>query len=756
MGTMECILRRRIEKSNVKEKYMVEKLVADLQSKFPEYNRVRNFSKRVQDILDYSETPPPRKKIKRKKDEAVDGDDDKEDRMCRREAAEHIGRSQKKDGNLCPPSSTCSQERGTSFSTTSDEEFVEPEFDMMKSLLRSSYSSYSKQHVDAEVVNSNTKENKNFFDLDGGSSKLENTVNGQGFVQQEEDRVMLKTKGKYDDDGPRFKDLGGIEAILDELLKEVIFPFIHPQVTRSLGVRPDRGILLYGPPGCGKTKLAHAIANETGVPFYHISSTEVVSGVSGASEEYIRDLFSKAHRTAPSIVFIDEIDAIASKRENLEREMERRIVTQLLTCMDAEPYSRTSGQKSGYVLVIGATNRPEALDPAVRRSGRFDREINLRIPNEKGRAQILSVVTSRSKHEGDIDLEELARSTPGFVGADLASLANTAGILSMKRAADARETEMSEEAKVEGNKDWLTRPWTSEEIERLSITMTDYREAAEKMQPSLTRQGFSTPLNVRWEDVGGLDLLRTEFERYIINRIKHPQEYEEFGVDMEIGVLLYGPPGCGKTLIAMALAKEAGANFIHIKGPEILNKYVGESEKKIQEIFTNAQRCAPCIIFFDEVDALTTKRGEEGGLVVERLLNQLLVELDGAGQRRGVFVIGATNRFGKHIHVPLPGAEERYLILKALARKKPIAKDVDLAVIARRNDCENLSGADLAAVLNEAATTALEEKWLLGPGSHASIIKERHIDQALKKICPSVSAKQKSYYEGFSQSFGAE
>ncbi|PIA57981.1 hypothetical protein AQUCO_00500127v1 [Aquilegia coerulea] len=384
-----------------------------------------------------------------------------------------------------------------------------------------------------------------------------------------------------------FKDFGGMEDILENLKVDVIIPFYRPELFRSLNSKgkPISGILLHGPPGCGKTKLANAIANEAGVPFYQISATDVVSGVSGASEEKIRDLFSKAYRTAPSVVFIDEIDAIASKRENLNKGMERRIVTQLMTCMDEshqntgladiESDSGTSDRNPAYVLVIGATNRLDDIDSALRRPGRFCREICLRVPDEEARRHILSVLTSNCRLEGAIDHDKLARFTPGFVGADLAALVNEAGI--------------------------LARPLLPEKMENYGITMADFEKAATAIQPSSRREGFAEIPDVKWEDIGGYDSLRKEFENSIVNRIRYREINEKFGVNSEVGILLYGPPGCGKTLIAKAVANEATANFIHIKGLEILNKYVGESESQIRTIFSRAQTCAPCIIFFDEV-----------------------------------------------------------------------------------------------------------------------------------------------------------
>ncbi|KAK9150317.1 hypothetical protein Syun_008626 [Stephania yunnanensis] len=712
--------------------------------------------------------------------------DESEERLLVRER-EHLRRRreprrQSPSSSSSSSSSSGEEEENGAVSTSEDaifEEKVEPEFDLMKTMLRASYGAPKKgnEERNLEVEVGSKREKIDLVNGDGegieGKRKLRGLGGGiggvgggvhSGEVRGSKSGDGGDVKGK---DGPRFRDIGGMQGVLNELIMEVIFPLYHPQVPRWLGVKPMAGILFHGPPGCGKTKLAHAIANETGVPFYKISATEVVSGVSGASEENIRDLFSKAYRTAPSIVFIDEIDAIASKRESLQREMERRIVTQLMTCMDEshqvigsndeDSDSGVSNQKPGYVLVVGATNRPDALDPALRR--RFDREILLSVPDENARTEILTVLTSNIRLEGEFELYKIARATPGFVGADLASLVNKAGNLAMRRIVERRKSE------VFGNlndQEWWKHPWIPEEMEGLSITMADFEEATKIVQPSARREGFSTIPNVKWEDVGGLDSLRKEFDRYIVSRIKNPEDYEEFGVDLETGFLLYGPPGCGKTLIAKAVANEAGANFIHIKGPELLNKYVGESELAVRTIFSRARTCSPCILFFDEVDALATKRGTEGGWVVERLLNQLLIELDGADQRRGVYVIGATNRpkvmdeavlrpgrFGKHLYVPLPGPNERGLILKALARKKPISPDVNLISIGWKKACENLSGADLAqwyalCLLNEAAMAALEEKRSLGEGSFdmkAWTINEAHFDRALEKISPSVSEK---------------
>ncbi|PWZ19463.1 Cell division control protein 48 C [Zea mays] len=610
-----------------------------------------------------------------------------------------------------------------------------PAFDVTKSTLFSHYAAQTRkrnqnQQLEIEVTAEKPRRLISAEGGGGGDAKPEAVPAAEGFCRE--------------DKGPRFADLGGMEAVIEELMMEVVVPLCHPKLPHRLGVRPVAGLLLHGPPGCGKTTLAHAIANETGVPFYKISAPEVVSGVSGASEENIRGLFQKAYRTAPSIVFIDEIDAIASKRENLQREMERRIVTQLMTCMDQ--YHQNIGSDTGnldaessekepcYVIVIGATNRPDAVDQALRRPG---------------------------------------RATPGFVGADLKALVDKAGNLAMKRIIDKRRIHYRREHDGNNKHDWWRQPWNESEVEGLHITMDDFEEATKMVQPSLRREGFSSVPDVTWDDVGGLDSLRKEFDRCVICCIKNPEDYEVFGVNMQAGFLLFGPPGCGKTLIAKAVAHEAGANFIHIKGPELLNKYVGESESEVRKIFTRARTNSPCILFFDEVDALTTKRGKEGGWVVERLLNQLLIELDGADQRQGVYVIGATNRidviddavlrpgrFGKKHYVPLPGAHERVSILKAHARSKPISTDVHLDALARRAECNNLTGADLASLVNEAAMAALEERLEFienGTSSMGSscLIKLSHFERALSKIKPSVSEQQIKYYEAMSKRYSS-
>ncbi|XP_010496287.1 PREDICTED: cell division control protein 48 homolog C-like [Camelina sativa] len=766
-----------------------EDIVDDLCSKYGNFARltrqvlllnvrqvlnVRNNNKRVKDDDedDNNGDDVEGSAAQRKKQRRVD---EKEEKLQRAEQSHLRKRSMERSVSSSPSSSSPSEDSGD-VSTSEDAiygEKLSPLFDLTNDSLRDNYAklnSSSKKPIGAPEENNvevETVSNKGRSKLAtmGVRKEAKGSLSLSGTTGNGGDLVVDGNKG------PTFKDFGGIKKILDDLEMNVLFPILNPEPFKKIGVKPPSGILFHGPPGCGKTKLANAIANEVGVPFYKISATDVVSGVSGASEENIRELFSDAYKTAPSIVFIDEIDAIGSKRENQQREMEKRIVTQLLTCMDGPGQKGgKSGPDSntGFVLVIGATNRPDALDPALRRSGRFECEIALSVPDEDARAEILSVVVQKLRLEGPFDNKKIARLTPGFVGADLESIAYYAGRKAIKRIKDSRKSEQSGDA-AEDDKSWLRLPWPEEELEKLFVKMSDFEEAVNIAQASLTREGFSIVPDVKWDDVGGLDHLRLEFNRYLVRPIKRPDIYKAFGVDLETGFLLYGPPGCGKTLIAKAAANEAGANFMHIKGAELLNKYVGESELAIRTLFQRARTCAPCVLFFDEVDALTTSRGKEGAWVVERLLNQFLVELDG-GERRNVYVIGATNRpdvvdpaflrpgrFGNLLYVPLPNADQRASILKAIARKKPVDPSVDLDGIAKMN-CEGFSGADLAGLVQKATFQAVEEMVGSSESSEDDVldttqctIKMTHFEQVLSSVSPSVNKQDRERYEALSK-----
>ncbi|CAN1843910.1 Cell division control protein 48 homolog C [Linum perenne] len=771
-------LRKDVEACRMKGS-TVDDIVQHLRQQFPNYRRMAHqaLARNVRQIIDAPPSSFAKKLQKRpSKEEEEEGDDYEEGRASSSrkkkkrtdESEEEMQlqrmenkRLRKINSNRSSDSSESESDSESQSTPSSTSEDAEPEFDLMKSMLRNSYA--PEKNIEVEVASSSKDKIAMVNGSNGGKGKG-GRVGKSGGKGLSSDNMEVKPNKE----GPRFKDFGGLKKVLDDLETEVLMPLYHPHLLQRLGVRPVSGILLHGPPGCGKTKLAHAIANETGVPFYKISATEAVSGVSGASEEYIRDLFSKAYRTAPSIIFIDEIDAIGSKRENLQREMERRIVTQLMTCMepaDDKSKSESSELKTGYVLVIAATNRPDAIDSALRRPGRFDREIMLGVPDEDARVHILSVLTKKCTLEGSLDLSQIARLTPGFVGADLDALSSKAGNLALRRIAALRRSTLLSEG--DDQIDWWKTPWSAEEIEKLAITMEDFEQAAKLVQPSLTREGFSSVPNVTWEDVGGLQKIRNELESYVVQCIKNPKLYQHFGVSSKTGILLFGPPGCGKTLIAKAAANEAGANFIHVKGPELLNKYVGESELAVRNLFTRARHCLPCIIFIDEVDALTTTRGREGGWVVERPLNQLLIELDGADQRQGVFVIGATNRpevmdpailrpgrLGNHVLVPLPSAEDRGLILKALARGKPIDPSVDLAAIGQMESCQNLSGADLNKLMEDAAMIALQEAMKTGSTDEEMMtlcrIKMSHFEQALEQTSPSVTGRVTIHIDSFS------
>ncbi|TPX38068.1 hypothetical protein SmJEL517_g00083 [Synchytrium microbalum] len=631
----------------------------------------------------------------------------------------------------------------------------------------------------------------------------------------------------------KLSDLGGIENHIEEVLQLIGMPLKYPEVYTHLGIQPPRGILLHGPPGCGKTMLAHAIAGEAGVPFITISAPSVVSGMSGESEKKIRDVFEEAKQLAPCLLFIDEIDAITPKRETAQREMERRIVAQLLTCMD----DLTLDANAKPVMIIGATNRPDSLDPALRRAGRFDREIMLGVPDENGRARILEKLSRKLRLSGEMDLKSLAKLTPGYVGADLSALTAEAGMSAIRRIfrdlkinltasatiedrteqmnddgdhidgtlqekvdADVVMTEPTSESTVippattsipisdAANHDnpitaFLSAAATLSEdtIASLSITMDDFHIALSKVQPSSKREGFATMPDVTWADIGALTHVREELRMAVVEPVRHPDLFARVGIASPMGVLLYGPPGCGKTLLAKAVANESCCNFISVKGPELLNKYVGESERAVRQVFARAQASSPCVIFFDELDALTPARSNDSDShSASRLVNTLLTELDGLHSRRQVYVLAATNRpdmidpamlrpgrLDKCLYVDLPTPSERVEILKTVSGKTPIASDVDLGVIGLDDRCDGFSGADLAALMREASVCALkqtlrrvnESATLVngeeGFGTGAIQVTASHFEEALSKTMASVSKRDLKRYELLKVKFGS-
>lgn len=551
-------------------------------------------------------------------------------------------------------------------------------------------------------------------------------------------------------------DLGGLDDVVQELGDLVILPMTRPQVYLASNVQPPRGVLLHGPPGCGKTMIANAFAAELGVPFISISAPSIVSGMSGESEKALREHFDEAKRIAPCLIFIDEIDAITPKRESAQREMEKRIVAQLLTCMDEIALEKTDGKP---VIVLAATNRPDSLDAALRRGGRFDKEINMTVPSEPVREKILRALTRKMRMTDDLDYQTLAKRTPGFVGADLNDLVSTAGATAIKRYLEILKSNSGEEMEIEGEDELspkvreLRRLIThakenpiGDETETVLVSNADFFTALPKIQPSSKREGFATIPDTTWADIGALGGVRDELATAIVEPIKNPDIYASVGITAPTGVLLWGPPGCGKTLLAKAVANESRANFISVKGPELLNKFVGESERAVRQVFVRARSSIPCVIFFDELDALVPRRDDTLSEASARVVNTLLTELDGLGSsRQGIYVIAATNRpdiidpamlrpgrLETLLFVNLPSPLERVDILQTLVRNLPIDFSDDLRRVAE--ECEGYSGADLGSLLRRAGYMAIKRR---------DTIKLEDFTAAKSFIRPSVSDLKK-------------
>ena len=538
----------------------------------------------------------------------------------------------------------------------------------------------------------------------------------------------------------RYEDIGGLKKEIEKIREMVELPLKYPELFRRLGIEPPKGVLLYGPPGCGKTLLAKAVANESEANFFAINGPEITSKYYGESEARLREIFKKAEENAPSIVFIDELDAIAPKREEVTGEAEKRVVAQLLTLMD--------GLKGrGQVIVIGATNRVDAIDPALRRPGRFDREIEIRIPDEKGRLEILQIHTRGMPLADDVDLKKLASITHGYTGADLEALCKEAAMKALKRYLPLVE-------QYEGE---IPR----EILDQMVVTMDDFMEAYKEIVPTAMREVEISIPKVRWEDIGGLEDVKRQLREAIEWPLKYKDKFRKMGITPPKGILLYGPPGTGKTLLAQAIASETNMNFIAVKGPELLSKWVGESEKGVRRVFRRARMAAPAIIFFDEIEALVPQRGTDASGVMDRVISQFLTELDGISRLEDVVVIGATNRpdlidrallrpgrMDLLIYVPPPDKEARLSILKIHTRNMRLAPDVDLEKIAEMT--EYYTGADLAAVVREAAMNALRRDL------NAEHVTMDDFLEALSKIGPSLNDKIIAWYEEYNKKLVAK
>ncbi|TMI24214.1 CDC48 family AAA ATPase [Candidatus Bathyarchaeota archaeon] len=548
-----------------------------------------------------------------------------------------------------------------------------------------------------------------------------------------------------------YEDIGGLRPVIQKIREMIELPLRHPELFERLGVEAPKGVLLHGPPGTGKTLLARAVASETNANFLSIGGPEIMSKYYGESEERLREVFKEAQENAPSIVFIDEIDSIAPKREEVTGEVEKRVTSQLLSLMDGL-------QSRGKVVVIGATNRPNAIDPALRRPGRFDREIEIGVPDRDGRLEVLEIHTRGMPLAEDVDLKKLADVTHGFVGADLEALAKEAAIRALRR--------ILPEINLEA------QSIPGDILNKIIVKMSDFLDALKEVEPSAMREVLVEIPDVSWDQIGGLEDVKEELREAVEWPLKYPDLFAQLNASPPKGLLLYGPPGTGKTLLAKAVAHESESNFISVKGPELLNKFVGESEKAVREVFRKARQASPCIIFFDEIDSVAPVRGSGGGdaHVTERVISQFLTEMDGLEELRNVVIIAATNRpdiidsallrpgrFDRLLFVPPPDLEARRQIFKIHTRKTPLGEDVNLDELAKRTD--GYTGADIASVANTAVMLSLREhisksKDPEDAKKRAKGLKvaKRHYDEALQKIKP-MSSEELKMYERFSQQF---
>ncbi|WP_298499489.1 CDC48 family AAA ATPase [uncultured Methanobrevibacter sp.] len=522
-----------------------------------------------------------------------------------------------------------------------------------------------------------------------------------------------------------YEDIGGLKEEVKKVREMIEIPLKRPELFEKLGIAPPKGVLMHGPPGTGKTLLAKAVASESDAHFIAINGPEIMSKYVGGSEENLREYFEEAEENSPSIIFIDELDAIAPKREETNGEVERRTVAQLLTLMD--------GLKSrGQVVVIGATNRPDSLDPALRRPGRFDREIEIGVPDTEERKEVLEIHTRNMPLAEDVDLDKIASTTHGFVGADLESLCKEAAMRVVRRILP--EIQNDEEI-------------PKEVLEKIVVTGDDFKSAQKEIQPSALREVLVQIPDIKWDDVGGLEDVKQELKEAVEWPLKHPDTFQRLGIRPPKGTLLYGIPGTGKTLLAKAVASESEANFISVKGPELLSKWVGESEKGVREVFRKAKQAAPTVIFFDEIDAIASTRSgnDTDSGVTKRVVNQLLTEMDGLEELEDVAIIAATNRpdildaglmrpgrFDRHIQVKEPDEEARLAIFKVHTKDMPLAEDVNLKKLAKNT--EGYVGADIESVCREAAMLTLRDNL------EASEIPNKYFKEAIDKVKPGNSA----------------
>ena len=563
------------------------------------------------------------------------------------------------------------------------------------------------------------------------------TVPSQPVVITENTNVIVSPKAVEISDEAipdvTYEDIGGLTEEIKKIREMVELPLKHPEVFDKLGVEPPKGVLLHGPPGTGKTLLAKAVANESEANFILLNGPEIMSKFYGESEKKVREIFEDAEKSAPSIIFIDEIDAIAPKREDVQGEVERRVVSQLLTMMDGL-------QSRGRVIVIGATNRVNSIDPALRRPGRFDRELEISVPDKAGRLNILKIHTRNMPLRKNVKLEKLAAKTHGFVGADISALAKEAAMNVLRKLLP--DIKMDQEEEI-----------SQDLLDKMVIGIEDFESALRIVRPSAMREILVETPNIGWNDIGGLEKIKQDLKEAVEWPIKYTESFERLGIKPPKGILLYGSPGTGKTLLAKAVAKESEANFIQVKGPSLLSMWVGKSEEGVRKVFERARQVAPCIIFFDEIDALAGKRGQESGTkVTERVLNQMLAEMDGIEDMKGVIVVAATNRpdlldsallrpgrFDRILLVDIPDKESRKKILEIHTKNIPLDKSVKMDILLKKT--EEFVGADIESLAREAAMTALRRNM------DAKTVSMKDFDEALKRVKPSVSDNTAQRYK---------